>query len=298
MACHNGTGSVFPFNVCSPTAEKSIAARDRRHVPSSTSTASGFAAACTRAAVLTASPATMPSPVAPTVTATEPVTTPARAASPSTSAFRPSSEIASSSSKPARHRPFRVLLGRYRSSPDGHHRVADELLHDPAVATDHHPGHLEVPRQQLPDLLRVPRLAQRRETHEVAEQHRADSSLRDRPRRRHRGLGDRADGCGCARACARSIVGQRGPAFVTEALVGPHAGGTGWTRTGQGVAALGTELGRRLVLFAAVPARHGSQPNPGCPPTTRAYVRSSDARTRPGEPACRGRWREAHRGRG
>ena len=50
--------------------------------PRRPSTVPGSAAACTRAAVFTASPATMPSPAAPSVTATSPVTTPARAASP------------------------------------------------------------------------------------------------------------------------------------------------------------------------------------------------------------------------
>jgi hypothetical protein len=52
--------------------------------------------------VFTASPATIPSPAAPSVTATSPVTTPARAASPGTPASAPSWATAATRSSPAR----------------------------------------------------------------------------------------------------------------------------------------------------------------------------------------------------
>jgi hypothetical protein len=71
-------------------------------VDRSTSTCPGSAAACTRAAVLTASPATIPSPVAPSVTATSPVTTPARAARAVTFTSAPSCATAATRSSPAR----------------------------------------------------------------------------------------------------------------------------------------------------------------------------------------------------
>ena len=53
------------------------------------------------------------------------------------------------------HRPLRITFGRRRRSPDRHHRVADELLHHPAIAADDRPRDLEITRQQLPDRLRI-----------------------------------------------------------------------------------------------------------------------------------------------
>ena len=68
----------------------------------STQTVPGSAFACTRAAVLTASPATMPWPVAPIVTATSPVTTPTRIAKPGAPTESPNAATASARSSPAR----------------------------------------------------------------------------------------------------------------------------------------------------------------------------------------------------
>jgi hypothetical protein len=75
------------------------------------------------------------------------------------------------------HGPLAILFGCQRGSPHRHHRVPDELLHDSAVAADDRARLLEVPGQQLPDLLRVPRLAQRGEPHKVAEEHGTDPTL-------------------------------------------------------------------------------------------------------------------------
>ncbi len=47
--------------------------------------------------------------------------------------------------------PLGVVLVGHRRAPDGHHRVADELLDGAAVAIDDLAGHVEVAGQQLPD---------------------------------------------------------------------------------------------------------------------------------------------------
>ena len=72
--------------------------------------------------------------------------------------------------RPARAQ--RVVLVRRRHAEHRHHRVADELLHRAAVRLDDRLHPLEVARQQRPQRLRVGRLAQRRRTGDVAEQHR------------------------------------------------------------------------------------------------------------------------------
>src|SRR5580693_9192583 len=102
VARHSRAGSALPFSACSLASANPIALPARRCVAASVSTCPGCAADWTRAAVLTASPATMPSPTAPTVTATSPVTTPARAASPGTPASWPSSATAVTRSSAAR----------------------------------------------------------------------------------------------------------------------------------------------------------------------------------------------------
>ena len=104
VARHSRCGFAFPFSTCSPAAAKPTPtpAPASRCVAPSTSTWPGSAAACTRDPVFTASPATIPSPVAPRVTATSPVTTPARAASPGGPASAPSPATAATRSSPAR----------------------------------------------------------------------------------------------------------------------------------------------------------------------------------------------------
>jgi hypothetical protein len=71
-------------------------------VASSTQTLPGSATDCTREAVLTASPATIPSAVAPRVTATSPVTTPTRMARPGAPTSSPIAVMVWTSSSPAR----------------------------------------------------------------------------------------------------------------------------------------------------------------------------------------------------
>ena len=78
------------------------------------------------------------------------------------------------------HGAFGVALHRDRRTPHGHDRVADELLDAAAVARNDGARRVEVPRQQLADLLRVTRFRERREADEIGEQDGADAAFGDR----------------------------------------------------------------------------------------------------------------------
>ena len=69
-------------------------------------------------------------------------------------------------------RPQRVILVQHRHAKHRHHRIADELLHRPAVPLDDPLHPLEVAREHLPQRLRIRRLPQRRRPHQVTEHHR------------------------------------------------------------------------------------------------------------------------------
>ena len=99
---HSGTGSALPFIAWLPTSTYEIADVVSSRVVSSTQTWPGAAADCTRAAVLTASPATMPCCSAPIVTATSPVTMPTRMARSGIARSEPIASIRATSSRPAR----------------------------------------------------------------------------------------------------------------------------------------------------------------------------------------------------
>ena len=194
---------------------KVIAAELSPRVVSSTQTRPGSAALWTRAAVFTASPATMPSAVAPTVTATSPVTTPTRSARPWRSDLLAHRRNGRDQLEAGADRALGVVLVRDGDTPHRHHRVADELLDDTAVAPDHHPALREVRREQLAHLLGVPALRERGEADQVAEQHRGDPALGDRP------LGDRRSG-------RRRALVQRLPAVAAEPpALGRRAAGRG-----------------------------------------------------------------------
>ena len=77
-ARHTRTGTVRPLTVCRPASSNSTARSHATRVTSSTSTVSGSAIDWMRAAVLTASPVTIPSSALPTSTAASPVSTPTR----------------------------------------------------------------------------------------------------------------------------------------------------------------------------------------------------------------------------
>ena len=91
----------MPLSSNVPAASDAMAASEARRVASSRNTVPGRAAPWMRAAVLTMSPATMPWPTAPIVTAVSPVAIPALAAS-SSPASPPRSRTAATSSRAAR----------------------------------------------------------------------------------------------------------------------------------------------------------------------------------------------------
>ena len=117
------------------------------------------------------------------------------------------------------NRPFGVVLLRDRRSPDGHHRVADELLDRAAVALDHVARQVEVAGQRLADVLRVTLLGKRREADQVGEQDADEAPLgfdAPRPRccgRHGRGVASRLRAVG-RRAAAPT--GERRRALLAE----------------------------------------------------------------------------------
>ena len=70
------------------------------------------------------------------------------------------------------HAPKRIVLVNHRNAEDGHHRVADELLDNAAVALHGFARHIEVARQHVPKTLGIQPLAERRRSADVAEEHR------------------------------------------------------------------------------------------------------------------------------
>ena len=70
------------------------------------------------------------------------------------------------------HAAKRIVLVNHRNAEDGHHRVADELLDNAAVAFHRFAGYIEVARQHVPKTLRIQPLAERRRSADVAEEHR------------------------------------------------------------------------------------------------------------------------------
>ena len=107
------------------------------------------------------------------------------------------------------NRPLRVVFVGGRCAPDGHDRIADELLDRAAVALDHVAGDIEVAAQELPDLLVVAALRERREADEVGEEDADEASLGGR-------------GLACGRRGRRGGGGGGGggrPALAAELLV-------------------------------------------------------------------------------
>ena len=107
------------------------------------------------------------------MTAASPVRTPARALSAGIELGHGRDEVEARS-----HGAFRVVLGRRRSSPDRHDRVADELLDGAAVALDDRARGVEVAGEELARLLGVAALGDGRETHEVREEDGDEATLR------------------------------------------------------------------------------------------------------------------------
>ena len=150
-----------------------MAAFAARWVASPTRTVPGAATHWSRDAVLTRSPATMPWLVAPIVTAASPVRTPARAWIAGTERADAVDQVERGADGA-----LGVVLVRDRRAPDGHDRVADELLDRAAVAVDDLLAVLEVARQELAHVLGVAALGERREADEVGEQDGDQATLR------------------------------------------------------------------------------------------------------------------------
>ena len=114
-------------------------------------------------------------------------------------------------------RAFRVVVVRDRRAPDGHHRVADELLDGAAVAADDVLALLEVARQELADGLGVAALGERREPDQVGEQDRDQAPFRD-------GRPGSVGRSGVGGVGAGAAVGDRGPARRAEPGAGDERG--------------------------------------------------------------------------
>ena len=243
-----------------------------------------LAAACTRAAVFTASPATMPSPVAPGVTATSPVTTPARSGQSGRADLDAERRDRGDEVERSPHGALGVALGRDRRAPHRHHRVADELLDHAAVPVDHRARGVEVARQQFADLLRVARLGQRREPTRSAEQDGADPPLGDVRRRPEWSWGAGfGGGCRAERGAARAAETLSGPGRRAAGRAGRAQRGA--ARTAEPVTGGILAPARCARQHAAIMARGG--PSGGTRGSARGRDRAATPRVRPRPPTRR-----------
>ena len=118
------------------------------------------------------------------------------------------------------HGALGVVLVGGRRAPDGHDRIADELLDGPSIAADELRREVEIPRQHLPDVLGVAFLGERREADEVGEQDRDQAPLGGGPGRPDsRGGSRRPDSRG---GSGRACPGEAGAALGTELHTGPR----------------------------------------------------------------------------
>ena len=153
------------------------------------------------------------------------------------------------------HGPLGVVLVRHRRAPHRHDRIADELLDHAAVAPDQAATGLEVPGQEVANLLRVAGLGERRESDEVREHDRDEPPLRGRTREHLDGFA----ACGpiaLRRARIGDDGGQRRPAFAAELRARRVWRATRRAGNRQPPTALAAELARRLVRCATARAGH------------------------------------------
>jgi hypothetical protein len=113
------------------------------------------------------------------------------------------------------------------------------------VAFNEPTARVEIPRQQLPHLLRVSRLGQRGETDQVREEHRDQAALSNALRLTRRG---------------RRRIGKRVAAFVAEQLVGVGCGTACRTRLDECSSAAAAETRTGTVLDVARRTDHLSDP--------------------------------------
>ena len=252
MARNAGTGATLPLSTWSPAGSKAMAEFAACSVCSPTRTVPGAATLWRRDAVLTMSPATRPWLVAPTVTAASPVRTPARA-------WMPGPERADAVDQVERGTDcaFGVVVVRDRRAPDGHDRVADELLDRATVAADDVLALFEIARQEIADGLGVAALGERREPDEIGEQDRDQTTFRD-------GHGCPGNGRGRRRCGTDGAVRGRRPARRAEAGSRDErvpAARAGW---GHGRPAVRTEPGVGRGSLAARRADHPAQSTQSC----------------------------------
>ena len=173
MAIQAESGLALPLRVTGWQASKAKTCSVAAWVASPTATAIGGAAACRRAATLTASPVRKPSPLAGSTSRADEglagVHADAhldRVARRCPAGRRPGL----TSRKPARNGAFGVVLVQDRHAEDGHHGVADELLHRAAVGLDGLAGDRVVAAQEAIDELGVVALREGREADQVTDQ--------------------------------------------------------------------------------------------------------------------------------
>ena len=193
------------------------------------------------------SPATMPWPVAPIVTAASPVVTPGAQLEVRRVDLGAQLTDREDQLESGANGALGIVLVRGRRAEGRHDGIADELLDDAAVALDDLAGHLEVSRQQLADVLGIAGLGQGREADEVGEQDRDEPPLRHADGRvvRRRSV-DVGVAVGSASAAPHSPQ-KRSPAA---------AAGAAGRRSMQAGATVGAELSAGVVRRSTVRAGH------------------------------------------
>ena len=214
MAIHTCSGWLLPLRVTGWQSSKAKTFSVAAWVASPTATAIGGAAACRRAATLTASPVRKPSPLAGLdVEAHQGLAgvdadadldgLPADAGQGVDLVDQPQAGA---------HRPLRVVLVQGGYAEDRDHGVADVLLDDPAVGLDDATCRRVVAAQHGVDEFGVVALGDGGEADEVAEERRDDAALLAAPPRGQPGA---ATGAGCGAlgrvAAAAGTGGHRSP---------------------------------------------------------------------------------------
>ncbi len=153
-------------------------------------------------------------------------------------------------------RALRIVLPCYGRSPHRHHGVANEFLDHAAVTPHYHLACVEVPGEKFADFLRIARFRQRREAHEVGEEHRYMAALCAR----REGRSSRACGGPDIRLQAHGWRGRRRDKWLPAIATEPRPGGVGsaaararHSKRGSAVAAEPPPI---LVFTATVGAGH------------------------------------------
>ena len=148
------------------------------------------------------------------------------------------------------HGALGVVLGRGRRAPDGHHRVADELLDRAAVELDQPAARVEVAGEELAHLLGVAALGERREADEVGEEDGDEAAL---------GRGRARYGSRRRRRCAAapSAVPHSPQNFAVGAFGVPHDGHVVRERRPAFAAELPAGLVRRAACWTGNRLGHG-----------------------------------------